>query len=53
MFRNFNKNEYYEEVKNIDWSTVLDKEEPELALRAFNDLFGPLIDRHAPVKNKL
>lgn len=54
MFRNVNENNYYEDVRlcNINWSTVLSKEESNQAWHAFNDLFRPLIDKHAPEKKK-
>lgn len=52
IFRNFNEGNYYDNLRNIDWSIVLSKEDPDLALNVFNDLLGPIIDKYAPVKKK-
>ena len=52
MFKYFNENNYYEEVKNIDWSTVLQEEDPNTALNVFNKLLMPIIDKHAPLKKR-
>lgn len=36
MFKHFNK--YYDEVRNIDWSSVLQEEDPDFALDVFTNL---------------
>ena len=52
MFRYFNENNYYNDVSNIDWSTVLHNEDPNTALEAFNGMLIPVMNKHAPVKKK-
>lgn len=52
MFKYFNENNYYNEVRNIDWSTVLQEEDPNTALNVFNSLLMSIIDKHAPVKKR-
>ena len=36
IFKNFNEYNYCNEVREVDWSDVLQKEDPDLALRAFD-----------------
>ena len=37
------------EVREVDWSEVVQKEDPDLALRAFDSLF-PIVNKQAPVR---
>jgi hypothetical protein len=39
-----------DDVKNMCWSDVINKEHPAAALDAFMILLLPIIDKHAPVK---
>ena len=37
------------EVREVDWSEVVQKEDPDLALRAFDILLLPIVNKQAPV----
>ena len=37
------------EVREVDWSEVVQKEDPDLALRAFDSLLLPIVNKQAPV----
>ena len=39
-----------DDVKNICWSDVINKEHPDAVLDEFMKLLLPIIDKHAPVK---
>ena len=52
MFKHFNENNYYGEIKDLDWSTVLNKEDPDLALDVFTGLIMPIIDKYAPLRKQ-
>lgn len=52
IFKYYNENDYYNEVRNIDWTTVLREEDPDLALDVFTNLLIPIIDKHAPVRKQ-
>lgn len=49
---NCNENNYYDEVRNVDWSTALQEEDPNTALNIFNKLVMPIIDKHGPLKKR-
>jgi hypothetical protein len=42
-----------DDVKNICWSDVINKEHPEAALDTFTKLLLPIIDQHATVKKPI
>ena len=50
IFKNFNEYNYCNEVREVDWSDVLQKEDPDLALRAFDSLLLPIVNKQAPVR---
>lgn len=52
MFKYFNENNYYDEVRNVDWSTVLWEDSPDLALNAFNNLLMATIDKNVAVRKQ-
>ena len=41
-----------DEVRNIDRSTVLQEEDPDLTLDVFTNLLMPINDKHAPVRKQ-
>jgi hypothetical protein len=44
---------YVDNVKNICWSGVINKEHPDAALNEFIQLLLPIIDKQAPVKKQI
>ncbi len=50
IFKNFNENNYCNEVREVDWSEVLLEEDPDLALGVFDRLLLPIVNKHAPVR---
>ena len=49
-FKTFNENNYINEVREVAWSQVLLKEDPDLALGAFDSLLRPIVSKQAPVR---
>lgn len=50
MFKHFNEASYCADIRNTDWSQVLEEVDPELALKVFTDLLMPIVDKHAPLR---
>jgi len=50
VFKNFNENNYCNEVRGVDWSEVLRKEDPDLALGEFDNVLLPIVNKFAPIK---
>lgn len=38
------------EVKNVCWTDVLSKDDPDAAVQAFEDIFIPLVNKWAPLR---
>lgn len=49
-YKIFNQDLFVKEVKEICWSEVFAANNPEIALLKFNNLFLPLVEKHAPLK---
>ena len=49
MFEHLLWNNYYDEAYIIDWSRVLQEDNPDLTLEVFTKLSVSIIDKHAPV----
>lgn len=49
-YKMFNHKKFIYEVKEMCWSDVLSADNPDIALQKFNNLFYPLVEKHAPLK---
>lgn len=49
-FKHFNENNFCDEVRQVDWSQVLQEDDPNLALGVFDHLLFPIVNKYAPVK---
>lgn len=49
-FKHFNENSYGDEVRQVDWSEVLQEDDPNLALGVFDRLLLPIVNKYASVK---
>lgn len=49
-YKMFNQDSFVEEIKNICWSDVLSTNNPRDALTNFDEIFMPLVEKHAPLK---
>lgn len=49
-FKYFNEATFCNDIRNIDWSQVLQEVDPDLALEVFMNLFMPIVDKHAPLR---
>lgn len=48
--KRFSEEAFLNDICKINWSSVLEEEEPDTALNVFMSKFVPVIDQHAPVK---
>lgn len=49
-YKRFNQEQFVQDVKNVCWSEMLSKTDPEVALGIFYEIFLPLVEKHAPLK---
>ena len=49
-FKNYSKEDFVNDLKDVDWESVANKEDVDSAVSTWNKLFTNIADRHAPVR---
>ena len=49
-FKNYSKADFVNDLKDVDWESVANKEDDDSAVSTWNKLFTNIADRHAPVR---
>ena len=49
-FKNYSKADFVNDLKDVDWKSVANKEDVDSAVSNWNKLFTNIADRHAPVR---
>ena len=49
-FKNYSKADFVNDLKDVDWESVANKEDVDSAVSTWNKLFTNIADRHAPVR---
>ena len=50
--RLFNENNFLQDVNKISWNCVLESDDPNIALKAFNEEFLNVVNIHAPMRRQ-
>lgn len=49
-FKNYSKEDFVNDLKDVDWESVANKEDVDSSVSTWNKLFTNIADRHAPVR---
>lgn len=49
-YRNYNKDSFLEDLRNIDWNSATENNDVDLAIHSWTDSFTSIADIHAPTK---
>ena len=49
-FKNYSKEDFVNDLKDVDWESVANKEDVDSAVSTWNKLFTNIADRHAPMR---
>lgn len=49
-FKNYSKEDFVNDLKDVDWESIANKEDVDSAISTWNKLFTTIADRHAPMR---
>lgn len=50
LFKKNSKDDFVNDLNNVDWESVANKEDVDFTVSIWNKLFTNIADRHAPVR---